>query len=79
MATPVLPPPGSAENSPISVLFHVHMRAGIRVEPDHDHGLVRLVHAADPAMVYGELAPEGALELALGLIGSTHRLMHPGE
>jgi hypothetical protein len=55
------------------------MRAGIRVVPDHMHGLVRIVYAADPEMVFCEIMPEAALELSLALIGSTHRLMRPGE
>jgi hypothetical protein len=61
-----LPP---APGNPLSFIIEVD-RAGaaLRVESDHEHGLVAVLLAAEPR-ARCVLAPEGALDLAL-LVGA---------
>ena len=62
---------------PIPATIEIKSRFAFSVEPDHEHGLVDVIHATEPNVAWITLAPEDALETALRLIGAVVRLRKP--
>jgi hypothetical protein len=69
MRATTLPPRGGEDNHPPVPLF-VEVDASllaVRVEPDHEHGLVE-IHLAAWTRAWALLGPENALQLASPLV-----------